>query len=141
MPELSDIRTAVKTTVETAIPSIHVYDTVPDAIPVLPAMLVIPFQTEYDVVMRRGTDTYEFDLLVLVSTNDMGLRQTDLDGYVSGGGSNSVRKAIFETPTLGLENTNAHVAQMIEYGARFPVGEIEHLGARLRLVVHAKPSS
>mgnify|MGYP001187427929 CR=1 FL=1 len=140
MPELSDIRHALKTTLEDMIPSLTVHPTVPDYVPVLPAALVIPFQTEYDVAMGRGVDTYEFDLMVLTSTNDMGLRQDELDEYVSGGGPKSIRRALFERRNLGLPGCDAHVAQMLEYGARFPLGDVEHLGARLRIIVHAKSS-
>lgn len=145
MAGLKEIREAVKDTLETAIPSLVVHASVPDSIPVVPAVLVIPWTAEFNVSMGRGTDTWELDLLVLVSTTEIGLRQEDLDDYVTGAGAKSIRQAIFNanTPTtgLGITGTNAHVAQLLEYGARFPVGEIEHLGARLRLIVHTSGTS
>lgn len=141
MASLKDIRAAVKTTLEAAIPSLHVHATVPDAVNVLPAVLVIPWTAELNVAMGRGTDTWELDLLVLVSTTEIGLRQEDLDELVTGAGAKSIRQAIFQTKSLGLPETDANVSQMLEYGARFPVGEIEHLGARLRLIVNTSGKS
>lgn len=136
MSTLAGIRDAIKTTIETAVPELHVYDTVPDAANVLPCVIVIPFTADYVVAMGRGLDTWELDLLVLTSTSDMEIRQDDLDAYVSGSGARSIRQAIFNARTLGLANTDAHISQMIEYGARFMVADFDHLGARLRLVVH-----
>lgn len=136
MSGLDAIRDAIKTTIETAVPELHVYDTVPEAANVLPCVIVIPFTADYVIAMGRGLDTWEFDLLILVSTSDLDIRQDDLDAYVSGSGARSVRQAIFNARTLGLTGTDAHISQMLEYGARFVVAEFDHLGARLRLIVH-----
>lgn len=136
MSGLEAIRDAIKTTIEAAVPELHGYDTVPEAANVLPCFIVIPFTADYVVAMGRGLDTFEFDLLILVSTSDMNIRQDDLDAYVSGSGARSIRQAIFNARTLGLAGTDAHISQMLEYGARFVVAEFDHLGARLRLIVH-----
>jgi len=136
MASLEQIRDGIKTTIEAAIPSLHVYDTVPDSANVLPAVIVVPFTSDFEVAMGRGLDTWEFDLWVMVSTSEMDIRQDDLDAYVSGAGSDSIRQAIFNNKTLGLPNTNAHISQMLEYGARFATAGYPHLGARLRLLVH-----
>ena len=136
MSTLATIRDAVKTTIEAAVPELHVYDTVPDAANVLPCVIVIPFTSDFVIAMGRGLDTWEFDLLILVGTSDMDIRQDDLDAFVSGSGVRSVRQAIFNGRTLGLEGTDAHISQMLEYGARFVVAEFEHIGARLRMIVH-----
>ncbi len=133
---LARIRDAIKSTIETNITSLHCYDTVPDGANVLPAVVVIPFTSDFEVSMGRGTDTWEFDLLVLVSTSDMDIRQDSLDAYVSGSGSLSIRQAIFNNKTLGLSGTDAHVSEMLEYGLRFEVASYPHIGARLRLKVH-----
>lgn len=136
MASLEQIRDGIKTTIETAITTLHVYDTVPDSANVLPAVIVVPFTSDFEVAMSRGVDTWEFDLWVLVSMSEMGIKQDSLDAYVSGAGSSSIRQAIFNARTLGLSGTDAHVSQMLEYGARFATAGYPHLGARLRLLVH-----
>lgn len=136
MATLEAIRDGIKTTIETAITTLHVYDTVPDSANVLPAVIVVPFTSDFEVAMSRGTDTWEFDLWVMVSMSEMGIKQDSLDSYVSGAGISSIRQAIFNNKTLGLAGTNAHVSQMLEYGARFATAGYPHLGARLRLLVH-----
>lgn len=136
MAGLEAIRDAIKTTIETAITTLHCYDTVPDSANVLPAVVVIPFSTDFEIAMGRGTDSYEIDLLVLVSTSDMDIQQDSLDAYVSGFGSSSIRQVIFNNKTLGLTSTNAHVSEMLEYGMRFEAAGYPHIGARLRMKVH-----
>lgn len=136
MADLDDIRDAIASTITTNITSLHGYGTVPDAANVLPAIVVIPFTADFTQAMGRGLDEWIFDVLVLVSTSEVAIRQNELDSYVTGAGSNSIRQAIFNNRTLGLSNTDAYVSEMTEYGMRFPVSEIEHIGARLKIVVH-----
>lgn len=97
-----------------------------------------PVTADFLVAMGRGTDTWELDLHVLVSDADQQLGQVNLDELVSGAGTRSVRAAVFSTKTLGLSNTDAHVAAMTAYGVRFEAPEIDHIGATLRLVVHTR---
>lgn len=136
MASLEAIRDAIKTTIEANVTTLHCYDTVPDAANVLPAVVVIPYSTDFEVAMGRGTDSYEIDLLILVSTSDMDIQQDSLDAYVSGSGTSSIRQAIFNNKTLGLTSTNAHVSEMLEYGMRFDAAGYPHIGARLRMKVH-----
>lgn len=136
MAGLEEIRSAIKTTLEANISGLHVYNTVPEAANVLPCVVVIPFTTDFAQAMGRGLDQYILDLLVLVSTSETDLRQDELDTYVTGNGTSSIRHTIFSNRTLGLSSTDAFVSDMTEYGMRFPVAEIEHVGARLKLTVH-----
>lgn len=135
MAGLAAIRDAIKTTIEAGIASVHVYDTVPDASAVLPAVVVIPTNANFNVTFGRGTDTWEFDLLVLVSYNDPDIAQDQLDELVTGAGSKSIRQAIFANKTLGLANTDAHIPSMDDYGSRFEEAGIAHIGARLHMTV------
>lgn len=142
MASLEAIRDAVKTTIETNITSLHVYDTVPGEANVLPCVVQIPFSADFEVAMGRGSDTWEIDLLVLVTTADLDIGQDALDAYVSGSGSRSVRQAIFANRQLGLaDGTSAHVSEMLEYGMRFEAAAYDHIGARLRLKVHTPGTS
>lgn len=140
MASLKDIRDAFKTTLEAAIPAVHVYDTVPDATGVLPAVVVIPTGADFNVANRRGIDLWSFNLLVLVSYNDPDLAQDELDDLVSGAGSSSLRQAIFQNRYLGLENTEANVKSMTNYGSRFEEAGISHIGAILPTDVLTKGS-
>lgn len=143
MSSLEAIRDAIKTTIETAITSLHVYDTVPGEANVLPCVVQIPFSADFEVAMGRGLDTWEIDLLVLVTTADMDIGQDALDAYVSGSGARSIRQAIFNNRDLGLTNsgTSAHVSEMLEYGMRFEAAAYDHIGARLRLKIQTPGTS
>ncbi|HEY9414190.1 MAG TPA: hypothetical protein VIQ30_05485 [Pseudonocardia sp.] len=140
MASLKDIRTAVKTTLEAAISGLTVHRTVPGTVNV-PCVVVRPSPddgADFLVAMGRGTDTYRLDLLVLVSRADAQLSEDTLDGYVTGAGPSSIRQAIFTAKTLGLADTDAHVAGVSGYGATFEAGGVAYSGAALRLVVHTK---
>ncbi len=140
MASLSQLRTAVKDTLVAALGAgTEVYDTIPGS-PALPCVCVVPDSANFVVAMARGTDTWNFDLVVLVPSGDNQFGQSRLDPYVTGAGALSVRQAIYNanTPTtgLGLSNTNAHVSGMTDYGGSFEAVDVDHIGARLRLVVH-----
>jgi hypothetical protein len=135
MSSVAQIRTALKTTVSAAIPSLFVYDTVADAVN-LPALIVEPAASDFAVAMGRGTDTHTFNLYVLTSWREAGLAQNDLDAFVTGAGALSIRAAVFATPRLGLADSHANVTGMRNYGASFTVGDIDCVGAVLEMVVH-----
>lgn len=137
MSSLKDIRDAVKTTIETNITSLRAYDTVPEAVE-LPAVVLQPTGSDFDQAMGRGTDRWDFDLIVLVSWGDSDLAQDQLDVYVSGAGTDSIRQTIFQNKTLGLSDVDAHVAGLNEYGVQYQAASIDHLGATLQLIVYTK---
>lgn len=134
MASLAQIRTGLKTTIEAAVTGMFGYNQVPE-VANLPAFVVVPRETDFVVAMGRGVDTYEFDVIVMVSRRDDGLAQTDLDAYITGAGASSLRQAIFNAPTLGLAGTHAHVYRMESYGATWEVAEINHVGAALKVRV------
>jgi hypothetical protein len=131
---LSDIRDALRDTVVAAIPALTGYDTIPGS-PNLPAFAVIPVEADFAVAMGRGADTWLLDLFVLVSSRDEALGQGELDQYVTGAGTKSIRQAVFTTRALGLSNVDAHVAGMTGYNLGFSAAQIDHIGATLRVVV------
>jgi hypothetical protein len=145
MATLADIRTAIQTTLAAALAGVQCYDKVP-AKPVPPCVYPVPVDADFAVAMAKGTDTWEFDLVVLVPTADLVVGQTLLDPYVSGAGASSIRHAIWASRTapgnsLGLTGTDAHVAAMTEYGGTHEYGGNQHIGAVLRLVVHTSGTS
>lgn len=139
MASLTDIRTAIKTVLEAALTGVTVYPRPAGQVNV-PAIIVKPADANFDVSLARGTDSWQLDLTVLVAKADDVLAQEKLDPYVDGGGSSSVRKAIFDNKSLGLTDTNAHVSGMSDYDGQHVVGAETYAGAVLRLIVHTKPS-
>ena len=140
MASFSTIRTAIKTTVGDNISGIRVYDTIDDMINV-PAAVLLPTSINFTEAMARGTDRYEFDLLVVVSRTDSRSGQNQLDGFINGSGSSSIRQVIFQNSDLGQSDTSAVVTTMSDYGATYAVNGVECIGARLGLTVYTKGSS
>lgn len=137
MASLSEIRDAVKTTLESAIEGLTAYDTVPE-VSNLPAAVVVPLTADFDVAMGRGTDTWEFDIPVLVSFTDADIAQDSLDDFVTGAGGKSIRQAVFQNKTLGLSDVDAHISEMSDYGSSFEMASVQNIGAKLHLIVYTK---
>lgn len=142
MAALAAIRTAIKTTLEANITDLRVHDTIPDSISP-PALVVAPAESaaDFQVAMGRGLDTWNFDLLVLVSMTTARIAQDALDAYVTGAGASSIRQAIFNNKTLGLDDVDARVASVSKYDFTYTVGSIDYAGATLRLIVHTSGTS
>ena len=139
MATFSSIRTAIKTTLG-SITNLRVFDTVDDMINV-PAAVLIPSSINFTEAMARGTDRYDFDLIVVVSRADARSGQNQLDGFINGSGSSSIRQAIFQNSTLGQSDTSAVVTTMSDYGATYAVNGVECIGARLGITVYTKGSA
>ncbi len=140
MASFSTIRTAIKTTLADNISGLRVYDTIDDMINV-PACVVVPTSIDFNEAMARGTDKYDFDVLVVVSRADSRSGQNQLDSFINGSGSNSIRQAIFQNSTLGQSDTSAVVTTMSDYGGTYAVNGVESIGARLGVTVYTKGSS
>ena len=140
MASFSTIRTAIKTTLADNISGLRVYDTIDDMINV-PACVVVPTSIDFNEAMARGTDKYDFDVLVVVSRADSRSGQNQLDSFINGSGSNSIRQAIFQNSTLGQSDTSAVVTTMTDYGGTYAVNGVESIGARLGVTVYTKGSS
>lgn len=139
MATLAAIRTALKTVLEADTVGLKVYPLIPGS-PTPRCVVIRPADADYTVAMRKGLDTWTLDLTILLSGSDLAVAQTHLDGYIDGGGPNSLRSIIFATNGLGLADTDAHIAGMTGYGTH-PAAAYEHIGAVLRLVVHTKPTA
>lgn len=135
MASLAEIRDALAATIEAAIDDLQGYAKVPESMN-LPGFVVVPRATDFMVSFARGTDTYEFDCIVMVSRRDDELAQHDLDDYVTGAGDKSIRQAVWNTKNLGLsDGTAATVLSVSQYGAQFSMCDIDHVGAVLRVQV------
>lgn len=134
MATLSALRDAVKTTLTANLSGVEVYDTIPDVV-LTPAIVVVPAEADFNIAMGRGTDRWEFDLYVLCQRAVSDEGQDQLDAYATGAGALSIRQIVFNNKTLGVTDTDAHVSGMRGYAETFPVAQIPHVGAILRLVV------
>lgn len=133
MSTLTEIRAAIKTTLKAAIPELSVYDTVPEVNNV-PAVIIEPHDADYASSMSLDTE-WQIDLFVLVSSADVRRAQKELDSYITGYGSNSIRQAIHDTPDLGLPDTTAFIRRMHGYNGTYETAKLKYVGAILRMHV------
>lgn len=140
MSTVSEIRTAIGTTLSGAITDLQVYRTVPDAV-LNPGLVVMPNSADFTVAMGRGLDTWTFSLYVLASFSEPELGQNALDKLVAGSGPRSIRQVVFQNRSLGLPDVDAHISGMSGYGGQFEAAQIEHIGAILTLEAHTSGTS
>lgn len=139
MASLSDIRAALTSYVQAAPYSLKMCPEVP-ALTTAGAIIMKPATADFDMAYARGLDRWDFDLIIVIGGADIVLMQKRLDGYIDGGGDQSIRKLIFNNNTLGFtDGTKAHVAGLASYGPRADAG-YDHVAATLRLNVHTKPA-
>ena len=91
--------------------------------------------------MQRGTDQYTFDILVAVERGNSRTAQDKLDQYITGQGSSSLRQAIFNNRTLGLDNTDATITGVSNYAADVNLNGIDAIGVNVSLEVYTKGTS
>lgn len=141
MAALQDVRDGIKTTLENNITGLRVYDVVPDYALNFPVAIVLPVNINFNIAMQRGTDLYTFDILVAVERGNSRTAQDKLDQYITGQGSSSLRQAIFNNRTLGLDNTDATITGVSNYAADVNLNGIDAIGANVSLEVYTKGSS
>ncbi len=135
MSSVSAIREALASTIEAGVESeIFTYDTVPD-VAQLPAVVVIPDKADFSGAFNRGLDEWTFNVYVLVNRTDADTNQDQLDSFITGAGPDSIRQALYNTPNLGLLNTDAFPRGVDGYGGEFKTARIQHTGAILKVVV------
>lgn len=134
---LGDIRVAVKNTISQA--GLATFDTIEDVAIGLPAACMIePYVSDYEGAMRMGTDSYAFNLYVLVARKNTREAQHTLDDYLSGRGPKSIREFVFRNSDLGLQGrVDAIVEGLVKntYNGNFKVSTTSFVGAVLRLCV------
>ncbi|MGW2206757.1 hypothetical protein [Streptomyces sp. NPDC001774] len=134
MASLAAIRAALTATLN-GIPELRGYDSVPQTVN-LPAAVVQPVEIEFDKAFARGTDQYELDVFVLVSGVDWKRAQVQLDSFLAAAGASSIREAVYQHADLGLaDGTDAHVRSVKAYGADYKVGNVQLVGAVMRVRV------
>ena len=141
MASLQQIRDGLKTTLENNITGLRVYDVVPDYSINFPVAIVLPTTISFGLAMQRGTDLYNFDILVAVQRGESRTAQDALDLYITGAGGSSLRQAIFNNRTLGLDNTDATITGVSNYAADVNLNGIDAIGANVSLEVYTKGTS
>lgn len=129
----STVKAGLKSRVET-IAGLTGYDK-PGGTLVLPAALILSGPIVFDETMGRGSDTLSFDVLLLVAEPTTELAAEDLDPYLDGSGSTSVKAALEDetTPITGVDFVS--VPQVTEYGDVQYAGK-QYLGARFQVEVN-----
>jgi len=130
MPTLEEMRDALITTIKNELTEINGYPTHRDVLNV-PAVVIGAPEAEFDLAMGRGLDKWTFPLFVMVGIPDLDTAQRNLDKYVNGSGPKSIRRIIWENPSLGNVVQDCRVSLMKDYGAAYETAKIPHVGATL----------
>lgn len=137
MSSLANIKKAIAKTIEDHVTSeeINVYPYIPDLIQT-PAVCVDVHMSKFDGAMARGDDMWRFNVYVAVQRTDAEEAQDFLDSFLESAGPRSVREAIFNKPDLGLDDCQAFVSGVHEYGGGYRDARVDFIGAILRVDVH-----
>lgn len=134
MASISAIRDGLRARLAT-IPGLYEYDIVPDDI-VTPAAVVMPGEplVVFDSTFARGSDEFNFLILLLVQFANERTAQDALDAYLAGSGASSVKTVVEADQTLGGAVAYVTVTSAINYGAREYAG-VQYLGVEFTVVV------
>lgn len=134
MHTISELRQALADTITAGVAGpIYTYAAV-EEMQNLPAALIEPSSNDFVVAMQRGSDVYDFNVFVMVSRADPKSAQATLDGFVSGDGPASIRRAVYDKEDLGLgDDVSATVHSMKGYGGSLESYGVPHIGAVLQV--------
>lgn len=126
---LSAVRSAIANAASSVTPTLNAYAYVPDAASV-PGFYVGGLEIDYDLTNGRGSDNITFSCLVFVSATSDQSGQAQLNDYLNGSGSSSLKTALESDPTLAGASYTVEVARAQNYGFH-RIGEATYLGAEL----------
>jgi hypothetical protein len=137
MASISDICSALATTITDGVQStLFSYSDVAD-VSELPAILIEPATADYEEAMARGTDCWWVNIYVICSKNDSTMGQAQLKGFITGGGPDSIREVVFKTPDAGLgDGTDITIMKMMGFGGTFSDASVPLVGAILKARVY-----
>lgn len=141
MSSLANIKQALADTIEAHVTSeeVNVFTYIPDLIQT-PAVCIDVHMSKFDGAMARGDDMWRFNVYIVVQRGDAENSQENLDAFLESAGPRSIREAIFNSPDLGLEDCQAFVSGVHEYGGGYRDARIDVVGAILRVDVHTDGS-
>jgi hypothetical protein len=137
MSSLANIKQALVDTIEGHVTSeeVNVFPYIPDLIQT-PAVCIDVHNSKFDGAMARGDDMWRFNLYIVVQRGDAENSQDELDSFLESAGPRSIREAIFLNDTLGLDDCQAFVTGVHEYGGGYRDARIDVVGAVMRVEVH-----
>lgn len=137
MATVEQIRDALVTTIRSNITGVQVYARFEDVIEA-PAIVVSVNPKEsadFTGAFARGLDQWNFELHVFANRREGGYAQKELDQFLTGSGSKSIRQVLYQNPTIGLSETDAFVEGVKNYGGENPYAKIPHVGATVNVCV------
>ena len=79
-------------------------------------------------------------LLIDIGGTNIRTAVDKIEGYITGSGSSSIRQTIFNSPTLGLSDTNARCVN-VSSTENMSVNGVDCLGASMQVQVYTKGSA
>lgn len=102
----STVRDKLKAAVN--ITGLRVYDTVPDGL-IPPALVIGQLSITWDLVMARGADSAEVDLILIAGRMSDRAAQDYLDSFLTASGTNSIKTKVEADQTLDGSVTSVRV--------------------------------
>jgi hypothetical protein len=131
---MTDLRTGLANRLAT-ITGLRSTATIPDN-PAPPVAVVMPGRVNYDTAFGRGSDEYEFTIMLIVGRVADRASQTTLDTYCASSGNTSVKAAIEGDRTLGGKALDCRVTAMTNQGS-LAIGDITYHTAEFAVSVIA----
>lgn len=130
----SEVREGLKKNLQ-EIDGLRCYDIIPD-LPQPPAAIVGQLDFTFDLNNSRGLDQANLDVYVIVQRFSERTAQDNLDKYLQGSGSFSIKAAIEADPTLDGACDTLRVTSA-ESGT-YTAGDIEFISYRYRITVYGQ---
>ena len=134
MTALTDLRTGLANRL-TTITGLRSSAYIPDN-PQPPVAIVMPGRITYDQAFGRGSDEYQFTIMLIVGRVADRASQTTLDGYCESSGSRSVKAAIEGDRSLGGKALDCRVTEMTNQGS-LAIGDVTYHTAEFNVSVIA----
>jgi len=134
MTALTDLRTGLANRLAT-ITGLRSSAYIPDN-PQPPVAVVMPGRIQYDTAFGRGSDEYQFTIMLIVGRVADRASQTTLDGYCESSGNRSVKAAIEGDRTLGGKALDCRVTEMTNQGS-LAIGDVTYHTAEFNVSVIA----
>jgi hypothetical protein len=134
MTALTDLRTGLANRLAT-ITGLRSSAYIPDN-PQPPVAVVMPGRITYDTAFGRGSDEYQFTIMLIVGRVADRASQTTLDGYCESSGNRSVKAAIEGDRSLGGKALDCRVTEMTNQGS-LSIGDVTYHTAEFSVTVIA----
>jgi hypothetical protein len=134
MTALTDLRTGLANRL-TTITGLRSSAYIPDN-PQPPVAVVMPGRITYDQAFGRGSDEYQFTIMLIVGRVADRASQTTLDGYCESSGNRSVKAAIEGDRSLGGKALDCRVTEMTNQGS-LAIGDVTYHTAEFNVSVIA----